>query len=376
MRGSRTASLAMVLALMACDGKSAKQQGAQNAPPPAVVVAKAESRDMRHAEQFTGRVQAMDEVSLMARVQGFLEKRLFEEGATVKPGQLLFVIDKKPFVAEVEQRQAAKARAEADARNAEVQLVRGRELLRTNNIPKSEVDKREAAFLMADAQVKQADAALTEAEIQLGYTEIRAPIAGRIGQSRYSQGALVGPGAPPLATIVRSDPIYVVFPVSQRTLLEFRKRTESGSREVSVRLTLADGSLYREPGKVDFLDVRADPGTDSVNVRAQFPNPDGTLVPGQFAGVVAESGQPVAAIIVPQSALQLDQAGPFVLVVDGTGKVENRRVQAGAAKDATVAIEQGLKPGEHVIVEGVQKVKPGQEVQISELPNTSQGAGQ
>jgi membrane fusion protein, multidrug efflux system len=362
----------VVGALAAC-GKSAgnAQKAAQNPPAPAVVVAKAERKDVRASENFTGRVQAVDDVQLIARVQGFLEKRLFDEGTTVKPGDLLFVIDQRPFVVRVEQRTADVARAEAAARDATVQFDRGVELLRTGNIPKSEVDKREAAFLMSSAQVKVAQAELDEAKIDLGYTQIYAPIAGRIGRSSFTEGALVGPQSQPLAEIVRGDPVYVNFPVSQRALLEFRKKAaEQGrSRDVVVHLTLADGSRYPDPGKVDFLDVRTDPGTDTVTLRAVFPNPNGWLVPGQFAGVTVESAEPTASIVVPQAALQMDQAGPFVLVVDGQGKVETRRIRAGSAPEgAEVVVEDGLRPGDAVIVEGVQKVRPGQEVQVSELP--------
>ncbi len=371
------AAMAAAVFLAACGDKGGSKQAAQ-APPPAVVVTKAEPRPVRSSDQFNGRVEAMDEVELMARVQGFLEKRLFQEGALVQPGELLFVIDKRPFEADVEQRQAELARAQAAAYEAQLQLNRGRQLLRTENIPKSEVDKREANYLMAAAQVKQAEAALTQAQIQLSYTDIRAPIAGRVGRSRFTVGALVGPQSPPLAAIVRGDPVYVDFPVSQRTLLDFRRKAaEQGrSRDVVVRLILADGSLYSRAGTIDFLDVRANPGTDTVTVRAVFPNPDGVLVPGQFANVTVESVRPVAALVVPQSAIQVDQAGAYVLVVDNRHKVEVRRIQAGPPEGGGVVVERGLKAGEQVVVEGSQKVRPGQEVQVSELPAATEGAPQ
>ena len=374
-KGLATAMAAAIL-VAACGDRDGKQ--AAKAPPPAVVVARAEPREVRSTDQFNGRVEAMDEVELIARVQGFLEKRLFQEGAQVRPGELLFVIDKRPFEADVEQRQAELARAQAAAYEAQLQLNRGRQLLRTENIPQSEVDKRQAGSLMAEAQVKQAEAALTQAQIQLGYTDIRAPIAGRIGRSRFTVGALVGPQSPPLAAIVRGDPVYVDFPVSQRTLLEFRRKAaEQGrSRDVVVRLILADGSLYGRPGTIDFLDVRANPGTDTVTVRAVFPNPDDILVPGQFANVMAESAQPVAALVIPQSAILVDQAGPYVLVVDSQGKVESRRIQAGQPEGGSVVVERGLKAGEQVVVEGSQKVRPGQDVQVSELPAATEGAPQ
>ena len=244
---------------------------------------------------------------------------------------MLFQLEKAPFVATVEQREADLARAQAEERNARVQFERAKQLLRTQNIPQSEADKREALYLTAAAEVKQAQAGLDAARIDLDYTDIRAPIAGRISRSHFTEGALVGPRSQALATIVNNDPVYVTFPVSQRQLLDFRRKAlEQGrSRDVVVRLKLADGTPYSEPGKVDFLDVKADPGTDTVTVRALFPNPNSVIVPGQFASVSVESAQPVASIVVPQSALQIDQAGAFVMVVAQDHKIEMRRIRTG-----------------------------------------------
>lgn len=365
------------LLLTAC-GEGGQQQTQQKPPPPGVIVAKAQRRDVHPSEQFTGRAEAKDQVDLLARVEGFLEKRNFEEGQNVKSGDLLFRLEQAPFQATVEQREADLARAQAEEHNAQVQFERAKELLRTKNIPQSEADRREALYLTTSAGVKQAQAALDAARIDLGYTEIRAPIDGRIGRSNYTEGALVGPRSTALATIVSNDPIYVTFPVSQRELLDFRRKAaEQGrSRDVVVRLRLADGSPYDKPGTVDFLDVKADPGTDSVTVRAAFPNPDGMIVPGQFASVSVESAQPVASVVVPQSALQIDQAGTFVMVVDGNGKIEMRRVQTGAPLENAVVVEKGVQDGDRVVVEGAQKVRPGQEVQVSETPAQPAGGAQ
>jgi len=208
------------------------------------------------------------------------------------------------------------------------------------------------------------------ARIDLGYTEIRAPIDGRIGRSTFTEGTLVGLGSPPLASIVNNDPVYVTFPVSQRELLDFRRKAEEQgrSRDVVVHLRLADGTAYAEPGKVNFLDVVADPGTDTVTVRAVFPNPKGMIVPGQFASVSVESAQPVASIVVPQAALQIDQAGPFVMVVSKDNKVEIRHVRTGSSLENAIVVDQGLQAGDRVVVEGAQKVRPGQAVQVSETP--------
>lgn len=369
MKRLRCFAVILALASAAC-GEQSQQQAEGKPPPPGVIVAKAERRDVRSAEQFSGRAEAKDQVDILARVEGFLEARKFEEGQQVKAGDMLFRLEQAPFKATVRQREADLARARAEERNASVQLDRARQLLRTENIPQSEADKREALHLTTVAAVKQAQAALDAALIDLGYTEIRAPIDGRIGRSTFTEGALVGPRSSVLTTIVNNDPIFVTFPVSQRQLLDFRRKAaEQGrSRDVIVRLRLADNSPYPVPGKVDFLDVKADPGTDTVTVRAVFPNPDAVLVPGQFASVAVESAQPVASIVVPQAALQIDQAGAFVMVVAGNGTVETRRVRTGASLENAVVVEQGVQPGEQVVVEGAQKVRPGQEVQVSEQP--------
>lgn len=366
---ARVLAFLVTFALAGC-GQDKNQQAEQKPPAPGVVVAKAEQREVRPTEQFNGRAEAKDSVDLLARVEGFLEKRAFTEGDQVKAGQLLFQLEKAPFVATVQQREADLARAQAEERNARVQLDRARQLLRTQNIPQSEADKREALHLTAVAQVKQAQAALDAARIDLGYTDIRAPIDGRISRSRFTEGALVGPRSPALASIVNNDPVYVTFPVSQRELLDFRRKAaEQGrSRDVVVRLRLADGTPYGEPGKVDFLDVKADPGTDTVTVRATFPNPKGVIVPGQFASVSVESAQPVASIVVPQAALQIDQAGAFVMVVAQNRTVEMRRIRPGSTVENAVVVEQGLQAGDQVVVEGAQKVRPGQEVQVGEMP--------
>ena len=264
----------------------------------------------------------------------------------------------------VEQRQAELASAEANRANTEVQLRRGEELVKNGNIPRSEVDLRRAQDLMAQAAIQEAQAALEQAQINLGYTEIHAPIAGRIGRADLSVGNLVGPDTGVLATIVSQDPIYVTFPVSQRQLLAHR-----GERgDPVVRVTLPDGTLYDHPGKLNFLDVQVDPGTDTVTVRAELPNPERVLVDGQFVGVRVERGEPVQMLAVPQASVQIDQAGPFVLVVGGDNKVEARRITLGAVAGAQVVVQKGLETGDKVIVEGIQKVRPGMVVAASEAP--------
>jgi membrane fusion protein (multidrug efflux system) len=355
-------------ALPACEQQAETSAATAAVPPPAVTVISVQPTEVTPGVGFNGRVVAVDEVQLRARVTGFLEQRLFEEGADVDAGDLLFVIEKAPYQAVVEQRQAELASAEANRANTAVQLQRGEELLENNNIPEAEVDERRAADLIAAAQILEAQAALEQAQINLGYTEIHAPIAGRIGRADLSVGNLVGPDSGVLATIVSQDPIYVTFPVSQRQLLDYRRGPGDAGGAPVVRVTLPDGTLYEHPGQLDFLDIQVDPGTDTVTVRAELPNPERVLVDGQFVGVRVERGEPERVLAVPQAALQVDQAGPFVMVVGGDDKVEARRVTLGDAEGAQVVVESGLDEGERVIVEGIQKVRPGMAVAASEAP--------
>ena len=222
---------------------------------------------------------------------------------------------------------------------------------------------------MSQANVLQAKAALQASEINLGYTEIRSPVAGRIGRAAYSIGNFVAPESGTLAVIVSQDPIYVTFPVSQRQLLDARSHQLSGetaAKNLIVHAQLPDGSVYQHPGRLSFLGVQVDRGTDTVAVRADFPNPERMLVDGQFVTVTVQRDQPQRAITVPQAAIQIDQAGPYVLIVDAEKKVAVRRVTLGAGGRAGDAVvEQGVTEGESVLVDGIQKVRPGQVVNPS-----------
>jgi membrane fusion protein, multidrug efflux system len=357
----RLAVLVLVALFAACDQAAEAPANAASAPPPAVTVLTLRPTEITPGFDFNGRVVAVDKVDVRARVTGFLEQRLFQEGADVAAGDLLFVLEKDHYQAIVEQQRAELASAEANKANTGAQLERGEELVRNGNIPRSEVDLRRASDLMAAASIQEAQAELQQAQINLGYTEIHAPIAGRISRADFSVGNLVGPDSGVLATLVSQDPIYVTFPVSQRELLAHRGRRG----EPVVRVTLPDGTLYEHAGKLNFQDVRADPGTDTLTVRAELPNPGRLLIDGQFLGVRVERGEPKQVLAVPQAAVQVDQAGPYVLVVGDDDKVAARRVGLGALEGAQVVVEDGLSEGECVIVAGVQKVRPGMAVAVS-----------
>ena len=356
------------LVFLTCRGIAAAQGVV---PPPAVSVTPVVSRQVTETGDFVGRIVAVDKVDIVARVSGFIEQRNFTEGQQVKTGDLLFRIEQATYKAAVDQQRANLARAKATQANTALQLARGKELIRNQSIPQSTLDQRAADDAAAQADVMQAQALLEQAEINLGYTEIRSPIDGKIGLANFTVGNLVAPTSGRLATIVSQDPIYVTFPASERDVLEYKRRlAESADKNphVPIHLRLPNGTIYEQPGISNFLDVQVDPNTDTQIVRAQVPNPDGLLVPGGVVGVIVERGTPQAALVVPQAAVQLDQAGRYVMVVDEAKKVELRRVTTGVEEGRDVVVSEGLKEGELVIVEGIQKVRPGQIVTASMVP--------
>lgn len=342
----------------------------QSAPPaPAVTVTKVVTQDIRPALLFTGRVQAKDKVELRARIDGFLEKRLFVEGADVKIGDLLFTIEKGMYQAAVDEIKGTIEKARAALTLADIEVSRQTTLLARDVGAQARVDEAVAKQGQARGDLAQQKAALEKAELNLSYTDIRAPIDGRIGLSVFSVGNFVSPGSGVLATIVSQDPIYVTFPVTQREMLAVRKTQglEKTTTDTIIYIQLADGSRYSEPGKPNFIDVTVNQGTDTVQVRATFANPNRILVDGQLVTVVAESGTAEPALLIPQAATQVDQAGIFVLVVDQANKVEVRRIETSIQHGAMVVVEKGLQADERIIVEGIQKVRPGQVVQATEI---------
>jgi membrane fusion protein (multidrug efflux system) len=339
---------------------------AQGAPPPAVSAKPVVSRQVTETADFVGRVTAIDKVDIVARVPGFIQERNFTEGQQVKTGDLLFRIEPDTYRAAVNQQEANLAKAKATHVNAALQLERGRELVRGQNIPQSTVDQRAADEAAAHADIMQAQALLEQAKINLGYTEIRSPVDGRVGLATYTVGNLVEPSSGRLATIVSQDPIYVIFQASERDVLGYKRRLAgSNNQHLPIHIKLSDGTIYGHAGITNFLDVQVETITDTVGVRAQVPNPEGLLIHGGIVSVVVDIAAPRSALVVPQSAIQFDQAGHYVLLVDDAKKVVLRRVTAGVEQGRDVAVTEGLKEGELVIVEGIQKVRPGQVVSAS-----------
>jgi membrane fusion protein (multidrug efflux system) len=362
-----------LLTLAACDRPPSQAQAP--APPPAVGVRPVAMKGVSQSFRFVGRIKAVSKVDLRARVEGFLEKVAFREGQTVKAGDLLYQIEKVQFQAQADQARANLASAKALVTNSQLQYNRHAELLQRQFSPQSQVDQDKAELDSNNAKVLQMEAALTQAEVNLGYAEIRAPIDGRIGRTAYTVGNLVNPASGVLATIVSQDPIYVLFPVSVRDLDLIReaRRQESGSlAKIEIRVRLASGADYPQRGVWDLTDPQVDQQTDTLIMRATIPNPEGRLIDGQFVTTEIRERQEEPRLVIPQAAVQIDQGGSYALVVDDQHKVAQRRITTGPNREADVVITAGLKEGENVIVDGIQKVRPGQAVQANVLgPETA-----
>lgn len=361
---------AVILApvLGGCD-EAPQQAAATQAPPPAVSVVKAEVRDLRPSVSFSGRVTALQKVDLLARIEGFLEAQNFTEGATVKTGDLLYVIEKAPYEAKVASAEGAVSTARARYDRTEIELRRQTTLVAKDAAAQTKLDDAKAARDEAKGSLDKLEAELAQAKLQLSYTEIRAPIDGRIGKSLLTTGSFVSPASGTLATIVAQDPIGVTFPVSQRDILRVREQAAQGASlaDVTVYLQFGKDKRYGETGKVDFVDVQVNTGTDTVDLRAKFPNPEGILVDGQLVTAVVEADTPKPTLVVPVNAIQVDQSGPFALVVNGENKIEVKRVETAGQVGNGVAVTKGLAEGDRVVVEGIQKVRPGQTVEATDI---------
>lgn len=355
---------------LAADPPAAAKAAVPGASPlPSVIVETIEESDVSATRTFTGRIEAMEKVGLRARVDGFLLPRKFEEGALVKTGDVLFEIDASSYQVNVALAEANLANAEAARALAQITLDRQQELANRNSgaISKQQIDQSSANLKQADAVVKARQSDLATSKLLLGYTQISAPFDGKAGRAAYSTGEYVGPNSQPLVSIVRQDPVYVSFPLPQAVLLESRKDGNDKSDYV-VQITLADGSVYPEKGEIEFADVSASTSTDSVIVRAKIANPKSYLIDQQIVQVAVVSRKSEKVLLLPQSALLLDQQGSFTLTVAPDGKVGIARVKLGAQRDSAMIVQSGLKAGDRVVVSGHQKARPGQMVSAVESP--------
>lgn len=370
LRSSHHALCLVWLCLLGASAGLAPARAASDAPVPVapdllVGTMRAEKRPVSKPVNFVGRVEAIEKVEIRARVTGFIEKVLFREGDAVATGAPLYRIEREPFAAALVQAEGALLKSKGQLANATAQRERAEQLLKTQSGSAAVRDQRLAEEATAQGDVAMAEAEVETAKINLGYTEIVAPIAGVIGRTSRTKGNVVSPDSGVLATIVSRDPIYVIFPVSQREFLNLADKDRRAAGSVlEVGLTFSDGSAYAAKGKIDFVDVTVDRATDTVNVRAIFPNPDGLLIDGQLVRVAVQSGTPEAQVLVPQTALVADQRGVYVFVVED-GKAVVRRVEAGGDIGTDAIIRSGLSGGEQVIVEGIERVRPGAAVTAS-----------
>jgi membrane fusion protein (multidrug efflux system) len=343
-------------------------QTKQETPAVPVGVVTAEKKPVTKALDFVGRVQAVNRVEVRARVTGFLENVLFKEGDLAKEGAPLYAIEKGLFEAAVGQAEGALERSKSSKTLTEVQLARAEDLLAKNAGTAVARDQARAADDSAQGQITIDEANLRTAKINLGYTSITSPVTGKIGKTNITKGNVVGPDSGPLTIIVSQDPMYVSFPVSQREFLRAQQeRHKVDITGIKVSLRFADGSSYKAIGQINFVDVSVDRSTDTVSVRATFPNPDSALVDGQLVRVGLEAGSPEEKIVIPQAALISDQEGIYVFVAND-GKAAVRRVKPAGESGSGVIIDQGLNAGESVIVQGLQSLRPGAPVRATPLP--------
>ncbi|WP_249138233.1 efflux RND transporter periplasmic adaptor subunit [Phenylobacterium montanum] len=324
--------------------------------------------------ELPGRTAPYEISDVRPQVGGIVIDRPFTEGAEVKAGQVLYRIDPAPFRAAYDQAKAQLASAEANLTTTRLKAERYADLVKINGVGKQDYDDAEAAFRQAAAAVEQQRAAAETAKINLAWSTIRAPITGRIGPSAITEGALVTPGqATALATIQRLDPIYVDVTQSAAEVLKLRRAVAAGQRDaksaasVAVRLKLEDGSDYPLEGRLQFTDVTVDQATGAVTLRALFPNPGGLLLPGMYVRAEVAQGTAPQALLAPQQGISRDEKGlPIAMVVDAQGRAQQRSVQTDGAVGNQWLILGGLKAGDRLIVEGLQKVKPGEPVHVAQ----------
>ena len=365
------------LLLVACD--SGPQQAVET-PPPGVLVAKVAMRQMSETIDYIGQTVAVNDVSLRTQVEGYLLERTFVEGQDVEEGAELFLIDPVLYQAGVSVAEGSVAQMRAAVTRAAQDVKRYRELIKKQSVSQQKLDEAQSESLQASANLKSAEAQLQKAQIDLSHTIIKAPFSGRIGRAYASVGDLVNPQSGELARLVELDPIYANFSVSEGDVIAAKRSgqlsgAESELDNIEVRLRLPDGSTYEHVGRVDFIDNVVDRKTGTIVMRARFDNPEKLLVPGLYVSTSLGREETTDKLVIPQAAVQEDQAGAFVMVVAPDNRVELRRITPGQAYAGELVIAAGLEPDEQVIVEGIQKVRPGVLVDAKLAPRPSMQQG-
>jgi RND family efflux transporter MFP subunit len=335
---------------------------------PQVSVAQVLQRDVSDWDEFTGRTEAIESVDVRPRVSGYIERVAFEEGSTVRKGDLLFVIDPRPYRAELDKAEAELVRAQANAELARNEVARGDRLLNARAISQEEYDQRVNAGRESNANVSAAKAAVETARLNLGYTRVTSPIVGRVSKAEVTLGNLVSGGTANstlLTSVVSVDPIYVAFEGDERVYLKYANlgqlRELRGANNVrnTVRVGLANETDFPHEGELVFLDNQLNPATGTIRARALLDNHDGRLTPGLFARVKLIGSEVISAVVIDDRAVGTDQDQKFVYVVGPNNVVDYRAVKLGRLYEGLRIVEEGLEPGERIVVNGLQRVRPG-----------------
>jgi len=333
-------------------------------PPPQVTVAPATGRDIADWDEFTGHFESVDAVEIRPRVSGFVQRLAFTEGATVRRGDPLFVIDPRPYAAEVARAEAELARARTRAALASVEHERAQRLVATQAISREELDARSSGRAEGDAAIRAAEAALTTARLNLEWTTVRAPISGRVGRAAVTAGNLVeaGPPATLLTTVVSLDPIYVYFDTDEQAYLKYVRAIGGRGGKQPVRIGLANETGFPHEGRLDFVDNRLDPNAGTIRLRAVVPNGSRLFAPGLFARIRIGGSAEYSATLVQDQAIGTDQDRKFVLVLKPDSTVEYRPVTIGRLTDGLRVVSSGVEPGEDVVINGLMRIRPGMKV--------------
>lgn len=358
-----TSAVALLAFVSACSDSGGAPAAAPAMPPMPVSIVEVKAEPLPVVNELPGRVAPTRIAEVRPRISGIVVERVFEQGSVVKQGDVLYRIDADLFRVQVQSAEATLKRAEASQLLARQQADRQNQLRQRNIASVQDQDSAVAALAQADADVAAAQAGLATAKLNLAYTDVTAPIAGRIGRAMITEGALVS-STESLATIQQLDPIYADFTQPAADLIRLRKALEAGqlanSDEAPVRLLLDDGTPYPEPGRLLFSEAAVDAGTGQVTLRGEFPNPDNSLLPGMYVRVQIEQGIEQAALAIPQQAVQRDASGQSnVMIVNAENKVEPRQISIGRTVGNLFVVANGIAAGEKIIVEGFQKIGPG-----------------
>jgi multidrug efflux system membrane fusion protein len=360
------ASVLIAIVVAGCGTQAAETAG----PPPAEVsVAAVVAKTVRPWDEFTGRITAVESVELRPRVSGYIERVAYAEGQEVHKGDLLFVIDPRPYQAQLAQAQAQLERARSDASLARTQDARAQKLIDARVISREDFEARRAASTSSNAGVRAAEAAVASAQLNLQYTQIRAPISGRAGRAFVTTGNLAQADATLLTTLVSLDPMYVYFDSDEQTFLRSQAQANGGAEDNAVRVGLANETDFPHAGTVDFVDNQVDPNTGTIRARAVLPNPDRKLTPGLFARVQLQGSDDLQALLIDDKAVLTDQDRKYVYVVGPDHTAQRRDITLGSVVDGLRVVATGLKPGDQVVVDGVQRVFfPGMPVKSTVVP--------